>query len=66
MTPKIELMKIGDVARTFSVHVETIRRWVRRGEFPPPIKVGHFVRWRISDIDAFLEKRRKTANAGNL
>ena len=66
MTPKIELMKIGDVARTFSVHRETVRRWVRRGEFPPPIKVGHFVRWRISDIDAFLEKRRKTANAGNL
>lgn len=66
MTPKIELMKIGDVARTFSVHRETVRRWVRRGEFPPPIKVGHFIRWRVSDIDDFLKKRQKTACAGNL
>ena len=66
MTPKIELMKIGDVARTFSVHRETVRRWVRRGEFPPPIKVGHFIRWRVSDIDSFLEKRKKTACSGNL
>lgn len=66
MTPKIELMKIGDVARTFSVHRETVRRWVRRGEFPPPIKVGHFIRWRVSDIDDFLKKRQKTALTGNL
>lgn len=41
-----ELMTLGEVAETFSVHVETVRRWVRKG-IVPVVLVGPFKQKRI-------------------
>jgi predicted DNA-binding transcriptional regulator AlpA len=36
---------------------ETLARWQRRGQFPPPIKIGGGgIRWLPSDIEAWLQR----------
>ena len=41
---------------------ETLRLWVKKGELPPPIKLGaRAVGWLQSDIDAFLERRKQAS-----
>jgi predicted DNA-binding transcriptional regulator AlpA len=32
----------------------TIQRHVARQIIPPPLRIGHSVRWREADIDAYL------------
>jgi len=39
------LLTMREVTSMFSVDESTIRRWVRQGKFPAPIKVGGTVRW---------------------
>lgn len=41
----------------------TTWRKIRGGEFPPPLHVGRFIRWRKSDIEEFL--RGGLAQGGN-
>jgi len=47
------------VARHLGVSIRTLQRMVSAGEFPPPIHVrpGHR-RWRMGDVDAWLDSRR--------
>lgn len=49
----IQLRKeLGNVGNT------TLRRWVREGNFPKPIKLGaNCVAWRRDEVDAWLESR---------
>lgn len=36
----------------------TLRRWVREGNFPKPIKLGaNCVAWRRDEVDAWIESR---------
>ncbi|WP_137702885.1 helix-turn-helix transcriptional regulator [Marimonas lutisalis] len=38
----------------------TLYDWMKRGEFPQPVKLGtRLVAWRESDIDAWLESCEK-------
>ena len=51
-----------NACRALGVCSETLRLWVKKGEFPPPIKLGaRAVGWMQSDIDAFLERRRQAS-----
>jgi prophage regulatory protein len=49
----IQLRKeLGNIGNT------TLRRWVREGNFPKPIKLGaNCVAWRREEVDAWLESR---------
>lgn len=49
----IQLRKeLGNIGNT------TLRRWVREGNFPKPIKLGaNCVAWRRDEVDAWLESR---------
>lgn len=54
------LYKKRAIAEIADVHEQTIPRWVREGRFPKPIrtgKVGSAVRWRESDIVAWIAER---------
>jgi prophage regulatory protein len=45
---------INSLAADYKVHPCTIKRWVRNGVFPKPIKISYgTVRWRQRDIDAW-------------
>ena len=49
-----------DTCRVLGVCSETLRQWVKKGDFPPPIKLGaRAVGWLQSDIDAFLKRRKQ-------
>lgn len=49
-----------EVACRFGVSRQTIWQWVREGAFPSPLRLtAGCTRWRVSDIEAWEEERRK-------
>ncbi len=56
----LTLLRKAEVARCLGVSTWTLDRWVKVGKFPPPIYLtaGSPAAWRVSDLDAFLQKRR--------
>jgi predicted DNA-binding transcriptional regulator AlpA len=57
---QLKLQRLTEVAAQLSVHPSTVTRWLKNKKFPPPVflQEGSPARWRSSDIDAFIEKRR--------
>jgi excisionase family DNA binding protein len=43
------------------IPLKTIYNWRQRGEVPPAYRVGKYLRYRKSDVDAWLEGRRDNA-----
>jgi excisionase family DNA binding protein len=41
--------------------VQTIYQWRTRGYGPPGVKVGKHVRYRLTDVDAWLESQKRVA-----
>jgi excisionase family DNA binding protein len=48
------LLAAPAVAEIVAMSLGTIRRRVDERSFPAPVRIGRLVRWRKSDIDAFL------------
>ncbi len=57
-----EQMTLKDVARTMGVDEKTVRRWIKNGELQATKDI--FGRYQISrsDLDAFIEQRRRRYN----
>ncbi|MYC29321.1 MAG: helix-turn-helix domain-containing protein [Chloroflexi bacterium] len=58
MTRVIEgekLLTARQVATILGVHVLTVHLWVREGLLPRPLKIGHFARWKASEIDRWVD-----------
>ena len=57
----IGVIGIREVARQMGKSVWTIQRWCKCGLFPRPFQffAGGPQVWRTSDIDRFLEKRKR-------
>ena len=53
----MELMNKRDVARQLSVCERTLENLMKRGEFPPPLRLGKTVRWAKVVVDAWLEQQ---------
>ena len=49
------LMTVDDLATYLQVPVQTVYRWNTRGTGPRPLRVGRHVRYRLSDVDAWVE-----------
>jgi excisionase family DNA binding protein len=60
MTKDDRMLTEQEVAQMLAVSVETLRRWRRDKGGPTWHKIGHAVRYRHSDIEAFLKKARRT------
>ena len=50
------LMTVEDLAKLLSVSVRTVWRLRRNASLPRPVKIGGGVRWRISDVRAWIEQ----------
>ena len=48
---------VGRLAERLDVDRTTIWRWLRRGEFPKPVRVGRIARWDPDAIDNWLRER---------
>ena len=46
-----------------SPSVQTFRKWRRDGEGPPYIKIGHLVRYRLSDYESWLAENTVSAKS---
>jgi len=55
--PVEELLSIDQVARRLKVSPDTINRWCRTGEFYRPMYVGKLPRWRVRDLNRWVEER---------
>lgn len=57
-----QLITDKEVAEVCGVSANTIRRWVREGNFPAPIKLGaNTTRWKVSAIQEFLDSKSEEA-----
>lgn len=56
------LLRRPDVEARTGLSRSTIYDWIKRGDFPQPVKLGtRLVAWRESDIIAWLESRETRA-----
>ncbi len=51
------ILSLSDVATHFKVTKNTIRNWIKADAFPRPLPLGGRPRWRLSDVQAFLDQR---------
>ena len=49
-------LKIEKVATIFDTTARTIRRWVKEGKFPEPVRVAGVKRWRAIEIQRLQEE----------
>ncbi len=46
------------LAKKLNINPWTLMRWVKSGQFPPPIKLTDIVFvWRVADVEAWLRER---------
>lgn len=54
-------LTVGEMATRYRVRPWTIRSWMATGQIPQPLRIGHGLRWLLSDIEEF--ERQKVAEA---
>jgi excisionase family DNA binding protein len=57
-----ELLTQQQLAHELQVSLRTLERWRQEGTGPAFIRIGRFPRYRRSDIDAWLERQRRTGD----
>jgi excisionase family DNA binding protein len=63
-TPENEkvLYTVRDAAGLLSISEPTLRKWIRQGKFPRPIKLGDYTAARVrvprSDLEQFVASRK--------
>ena len=51
------LIDINDLSKVLKINPKTIRNKLSNGTWPiEPMRVGKLLRWRISDVEAFLSR----------
>jgi prophage regulatory protein len=59
---RVRLLRRGEVERLTGLSRSTLYEWMKRGDFPQPVKLGaRIVAWRESDVAAWLESREQRA-----
>lgn len=53
----MDLMTLEEVAERLRVPVPTLRYWRARGEGPNGFKLGGRLRYRCSDVEAWIEEQ---------
>jgi predicted DNA-binding transcriptional regulator AlpA len=49
------LIDVSMLAEKLSAHEVTIRRWQVSGKIPAPVRIGRSVKWRLSEIDEWIQ-----------
>ncbi len=57
-----KLMNITDLAAYLDLPEATLYQWRYRREGPPSIKVGRHIRYRRSDVDAWLDSKTEAGS----
>lgn len=62
-TPR--MIDVTEVATILKVSKRTVWRLVSSGELPQPIRFGRNVRWKLEDVEAWIEGLSKKNLNGN-
>lgn len=54
------LLDAKEVASILKVSIRSLYRLQHDHDFPAPVRLGRCVRFRLRDIEAYIEKRRRT------
>jgi len=56
-----KILTAKETSKIFDVHVNTIRRWIKKGDLPASKVGGNTSRWmiKIEDIDRIINKGAK-------
>jgi predicted DNA-binding transcriptional regulator AlpA len=53
ITENTRFLSVSQMAERYSVHVDTVWRWVGDGYIPKPVKINPQVtRWRLDEVEA--------------
>lgn len=58
------MLKIGEVGRMLQVSRATVYNYVKRGDFPAPIRVGKHSRWIKSEVADYIEQKKSERTEG--
>lgn len=53
------LLGLDDMCRLFDLTPHAIYNRRHRGDFPPAIKVGASLRWRVRDVEVWLDANKE-------
>lgn len=56
-----DLLSPAALAERLGVPVATVYAWNSRGDGPPRIRIGKHVRYRVTDVESWLEAHREAA-----
>ncbi len=59
-----QLLTPAEVAEILRVPLKTLYQWRHRGEGPLTLKIGRHLRYRPSDVEAFIDGRAPLGNFG--
>lgn len=60
------LLRLDDVCTLLNVSPSTLKRMIKRGEFPPPIIISDRIRaWPRSQLVQYVERLTQEAGPGN-
>ena len=58
------LLRPDELASLLGISLATIYRWRSRGDGPPGIRVGRHVRYRLEEVDRWLDEQRDRHTRG--
>lgn len=58
------LMTVQDVAAYLGVPVATVYQWNSRDVGPPRYRIGKYVRYRLTDVDAWIDRQAAAVGYG--
>ena len=50
------LLDKKQVAELLTISVKTLDLWIQKNQGPRPVRIGRLVRYKLSDIEAFINK----------
>jgi predicted DNA-binding transcriptional regulator AlpA len=60
-----QLLKIDEAAKVLSISPNTLRHWRWEGGGPKVCKIGRVIRYRMSDLESFLEQAAANGSTSN-
>jgi len=54
-----ELLRMKDLTQLLKVSKETIYKWIKKQEFPEPIKIGRASAWLSDEVYNWLKTRKR-------
>ena len=64
--PEEGFVRMSDLIPILRVDRSTVYRWVARGEFPSPVKIGSSSFWRVETVRSWLNEKAPVIEYGRV